>query len=153
MLDDRYVAGLFDGEGCIHLRIQTYRDKRWPDNRAVQRRVLLEVGINMTDPRAIRSVLEAHGGFLKTPRRPSRPTHRPLHYWKVCNEKAAVFLSRILPYLLIKKEEAILAIEYQTHMRSRRGQNSRGPAVTPKEWAYRESVIAELKRLKHVIYP
>ena len=153
MMDLRYIAGLFDGEGFITMRIQRYRDTRWPDNRKIQRRMVLNAGINMTDPRSIRQIAAEHNGYFKPYRKPAKPTHRPLHCWIVCNEKAAAFLEKIVPYLIIKKEEAVLALAYQNYMRERRGKNARGKAVSEEEWTYRETIIAEMRRLKHVSYP
>jgi hypothetical protein len=151
-MDIRYIAGLVDGEGYITMRIQTHVDARHP-TWAPQRRVILNLGINMTDPRGIREIHRRYGGFFKTRRRPAKPTHRPLHCWILCNQQAGALLKKLTPHLRVKREEALIALRFLEHLKARKPRGKdRGPTVTEDEWTFRQWCCDELHRLKHVVY-
>ena len=102
-----YAAGIVDGEGCIGVRSIV----RSP------RHVRIVVEVANTDARLVR--------WLEEPWPPSkkiRPMvrktrysakHKPLFLWMLTSRKAEAFLSDVLPYLLIKKDQAELALAAQ----------------------------------------
>ena len=163
MIDINYVAGLFDGEGFVRIERQTFASKhtKWHDSRvnfyptqkAGHIRFVVYAGINMTDPRSVRLVYERFGGYFKSPRKPSKPTHRPLHAWIVASRFAYRFLVEVMPYLIIKREEADLAIEFQEHIMNRGGSKRHCGWMSEEEIAYRNRCHDVMAALKHVIHP
>lgn len=136
-----YVAGLFDGEGCV--RIAKNKTRR---NACYQ----LYVSINMSDPRAIKKVLETFGGKLYTSRKASKPTHRILFSWVACSQKAADFLRQIRPFVTVKADEIDVALEFQSHIDSMGRQWRRNKILCSDIIAYRESLFQKISSLKHV---
>lgn len=57
------------------------------------------------------SVQKLYGGSIQY--WPSRNNWKPQHRWHVSADKAAAFLELILPYLIIKTEQAELALQFQ----------------------------------------
>jgi len=90
-----YAAGFFDGEGYIGIR---KRDMRYS---------LVIEAVNK-DRSPIQFLKETLGGSI-TERPPSRG--RCLHYrWQLSGLPAATALEKIIPYLVCKKERALLGI-------------------------------------------
>ena len=103
-----YTAGILDGEGCISI----YISKRWDgrQNKHVYRPVL-EISIYQADDRLIKWLVFHYGGasYEHTMKNSSRPGYQ----WTAPRGKAREdFLLEILPYLLLKKEQALLALDY-----------------------------------------
>ena len=143
-MDIAYAAGLFDGEGCVHIQ----RKKS-----ATRSHYELFAAINMTDPRAVRQLHATFGGHFKSRRPTLRSTHRPLHGWTITTQKAADFLTAILPYLIVKKEEVEVALAYNARVDRRITGRYRWTVIPPEEIAFRDHCWSELRRLKHVIHP
>lgn len=90
-IDLAYAAGFFDGEGCIHMR---------PNG---------QIHIDMTqyDTRPLQYIQEATGSILRF--RKNGKEYR----LKTSNRELVVkFLKLVLPYLVLKREQAQLAIEF-----------------------------------------
>ena len=97
-----YIAGFFDGEGSIFVSKS-------------KKQYFLTVSISNTNLLVLESIQRIIGGGIsKSPdnRENSSQLFRLRLY---CNE-AKKFLERILSYLKIKKEQAKLAIEFQSKM-------------------------------------
>ena len=100
--DIAYIAGFFDGEGSIFVSKS-------------KKQYFLTVSISNTNLLVLESIQKIIGGNIsKSPdnRENSSQLFRLRLY---CNE-AKKFLERILPYLKTKKEQARLAIEFQSKM-------------------------------------
>lgn len=87
---EHYLAGYFDGEGCIHINKSNYA--LWATVSGVKRDVL-----DMFQAR--------FGGVVKN--------YRTYYHWTVACKKAEAFLEVIHPYLILKKKEALLGLEYR----------------------------------------
>lgn len=142
VMDIRYAAGLFDGEGYIRISRQQLKQFK------THVRYQLFVGMAMTDPRALVQFGKEFGGSLcwGSPRK--NPIHKPLHFWTVSSLNARLFLERVRPYLIVKAEQADLAIEFQNGKESKPYWGK----VTSEEYARRERIRKEILRLKHVLY-
>lgn len=102
-----YVAGILDGEGTIALCF--YRQKERPSEY-----VRLEVRINNTDFRLIKWLMHNFGGrFQAQANDRGFKNTRVLYSWylsgKANKEK---FLLGILPHLQLKREQALIAMEF-----------------------------------------
>ena len=86
-----YLAGIVDGEGCI-----TQQNKSW------------RVQIAMTD----KMLIEWIGTFGGTVRkRKTTGNHLPIWRWLLMRQaEVAEFLYALLPYLKVKREQAIIAL-------------------------------------------
>lgn len=98
-LTHAYLAGIFDGEGCISVGIA-------PSGKPV---LHTQVGNNYKP--LIEFLIKIYGGWFDSI--PARGNSKESHRWNVTTkELREKFLSQILPYLRIKKEQAKLALHY-----------------------------------------
>lgn len=97
-----YFAGLFDGEGCIHADVI----KRAGGTENVK----VTLVVSMTHQGSIERLHKAFGGSLHTTV-PKNPKHRQYWTWHLPQRQTFLVLPLLLPYLVVKKEEALVAIE------------------------------------------
>lgn len=143
-MDIRYAAGLFDGEGYI--RVAT-----WKKPNSVHVRYQIYGGINMCHRPVIERLCETFGGNMPTPGRRISPKHRPLYTWNLSSQVMAKFLRRVLPYLIVKKEEVILALELQASIdryKHKLGGHCYRHPDREAIFAHRAKLAAEIKALK-----
>ena len=131
-VEKAYLAGFFDGEGCISLR--TMMDKKKAKTPSYQ----VEVAIGQKNIATLQElhqmagigkVYESGGG-------------RGCATWRLTHIQSRDFLSVLLPYLRNKKQEAVLAIEFVDKF-NRSTRDYVQDRTAEKEW-YR----LELHRLK-----
>lgn len=142
-----YFAGLFDGEGCIHIRKSKRPSGIWGYQ--------LSCVLGMVTPKPIHLLKKTFGGsiYIAKKKRPNRDCHN----WTVCSRIALRFLEQVEPHLIVKKEEALLAMEFQAHVDAhshRLGNGNRGGFVTrPHDFdqimAYRDSLWLKMRELKN----
>ena len=98
-----YYAGFFDGEGCICASGEAF-----------------EVTITNTNLQVLaRLVMEFGGHIVK--QRPATERRKAVYVWYAGNKDTVErFLQLIEPYLIVKKRQAELAIEYCQPWRSRK---------------------------------
>jgi hypothetical protein len=116
-----YVAGLFDGEGWVRVQTPGVRldgsrtpgsnYRRFPSYQVI-------AGVAMTYKPAMVAFHEQFGGTLygDDHYRRKDPKNRTIYRWHVTSQQAHPFLSAILPYLIIKREQVELALELQDHI-------------------------------------
>lgn len=100
-----YAAGLIDGEGCI--RVGKYHDTR--NGRRLGFRGQLSIG--MTDRKALEWLRDTLGGNFYLGRT-SYDRTKAAYNWTMRTTDAARLLTAILPYLIIKREQALMLIEF-----------------------------------------
>jgi len=100
-VDLAYAAGAIDGEGCIGLH--RTGNKSRPS-------VGLRLSVFNTDPRLPYRMQDLFGGNVYVSKRPLG--HKPLHEWVLLSAKAADVLKKVYPYLVIKKEQADIALDF-----------------------------------------
>lgn len=128
----KYIAGLVDGEGCIDSRL--FRDKRMKHQPLY---ILPRIRITLTESCVfILDMLKAnHGGhhhFRNLKRK--NPDWQNAVTWSLQGRKLRPFLQNIANHLYIKKEQVLLAIWIQDHLRKQGMQFSE----EPKQCAYKE---------------
>lgn len=121
-----YAAGIIDGEGCI------------TGNRSG-----LRVVVSTTTVEMVEWLEERFGGAICTMRK--QPPRRDQWQWSIYGRNASRFLDTILPYLVVKRDQAELGILLDNC--STRGRNRWNP-LTDEERAQRESLIADLRAAK-----
>lgn len=158
MLSLEYMAGLFDGEGCIRVHTPgvTVDGKINPKtNRHFPSYQVLCMLQNTYWP-VILALHEQFGGMV-TVTQPRSAKHRTIHQWRVQSKIAYAFLRAVRPHLIIKREEAELAIALQEHIHLFKS-DLVGPWGCPERKAeiaaYRRGLaekMAALKRVEHVL--
>ncbi len=135
-----YMAGLFDGEGCVHINKWRGRSKKGDA-------YSLLVQIKMCDGRLLTHLHQQFGGNLALDRRSLiNPRHSDIQVWRVGCAKAKDFLESILPYLKLKKLQAKLAIQFQERMPQWKGNK----VLSDEELSYREACYKRMRELKQL---
>jgi hypothetical protein len=93
-----YAAGMLDGEGNLHFTI-------WKDS------YMPLITITNTDQRLMDWLIAHFGGRVHIRRRHD-PRHKSALDWRLHGKHAAAFARVVLPYLVLKREQAALLISY-----------------------------------------
>lgn len=109
--DLAYLAGFFDGEGCVY--INRNKPNRW---RGMGYH--LEISFTNGDPAPLLLAQEMFGGQVTTTN-DGRAGHKTIHRLRVRCLKAKTALEAMLPYLRVKGERALKAIEFQSRKSAR----------------------------------
>jgi hypothetical protein len=132
-----YIAGFFDGEGCISISKYQGKNNRTPV-------YFLQVVIVQKGIDTLLELQQSTGiGSLHDRAKYSAGTYE----WRIPGRAAADFLAVILPYLRNKKEEAEIAIEYQSKQ-GHKGSTGRGYTVPQELIDEKESYYLRLQNLK-----
>jgi hypothetical protein len=99
-LDIRYIAGLIDGEGCVTIHLRLQKSTISPHGYSVQ------VSIAQKRPKVLRMIRSLFGGHLAPPRKKCK-----VYILTYTHRKAEAILKAVLPYLIVKKREAEIALE------------------------------------------
>ena len=136
-VDLAYIAGLFDGEGCISY------ERKPPYG------IHVIVIMGQTEEYLIRWLYLAYGGRVRVRKAPTKfPNAKPLYVWWLRANEACSFLGDILPYLRIKKPQAEASIKYQEYLNSGHW-GGKGHPLTNEQIALREAhriLIASLNK-------
>lgn len=98
-----YLAGFFDGEGTISIKSV---QGKW---------VSLKLQMSNLNWDVVSLFKKVFGGYAFE----GRNNGKAFYHWGITSHKASSCLSRLEPYLIIKKEQAQLAIQFQTLKRPR----------------------------------
>jgi LAGLIDADG endonuclease len=136
-----YMAGFFDGEGCITI----VRQK--PNGRGKTMRHQLHVIIGQKDGAIMDWIVGNFGG----------PTHlvkRDGSYsWQLSQNKAYYFLKQILPFLKYKRSQAELGIRFMQRLINKEATfaSGKGGRLSERELAIRENLCVQMKELKNKV--
>lgn len=131
-----YIAGFFDGEGCISLQA-----------RHGLRLILTNTRLDVLS--AIQEFFEGKGRIKVRIRMPGERGTRPCYQWVTWMRDAEEILIALRPHLLLKASEADVGLEYMALIQRRVPGQPRGPRVIPDEvWSRRFDLSAQLKELK-----
>ena len=140
LIDYRYLAGLFDGEGCI--TVYTRKDTKGCKNlRYVLRIQITNINVPLMD--YLNSI-----GWYVIKRSSSKYTIRVCYEARLEDRKAANFLIEVLPFLRIKYHEAALAIEFQIHKHSFGVHRNWKLGLPEEELMYRKYIKRRLSEIK-----
>ena len=134
MLSKEYIAGLFDGEGHVSITVTERRGKVDPK---------LCVKLTNTHLPVMELVKAQYGGTFYLQKKTEE------HYLQVYQltfnvTESKVFLTELIPFLIIKKRQAELALEFSSTV-YRRGSKT----VSNEEKQLRERLMTELRAEKH----
>lgn len=100
-----YLAGIIDGEGHISIN----RNKSCPTRR-LNPRYQAEIIVVNTDIRLMEFLVENVGGSYYK-RKKIKEHHKDTYQWKISSTTARDFCERILPFMVLKKEQAKCIIQ------------------------------------------
>ena len=127
-----YLAGFFDGEGSISIL------NKGP------RKLGLHLQVSQTVKEPLDRFQERFGGSIHLTSRGQSPfSRKPIWAWHAGPRDGATALAALLPYLLVKREQAEVAIEFQSRMKW--GTNK---PPTDEEWEVRLGLQAQLREAR-----
>lgn len=135
-VDKGYIAGMIDGEGTISIS-QFHR------NGGIT--LIPYIKIGNTNKDVITYLHERIGGNAQTRHRPGNDHHKPCYY-TVTSSGARVLglLPEILPYLIIKRKQAELLMEFcQSRFHALNGKSSKEAHYSQREW----ELLTEIRKL------
>lgn len=136
-IDIRYLAALIDGEGCVS--IQLNRAALQANKRP---RVVFQLSISNTWFPLIQDLKRDFGGAFHAHQstKKKRPEHKQGYNWTISERAACNLLRKVLPYLRVKRRQALLAIELlrlkNVYKQTKRGR-PRGAPLTAREYRQR----------------
>ena len=98
--DLAYIAGLIDGEGCIHATTVKYAG----------RASAIQVTITTTYKPVLEFVQSIFGGKIYNNQTRDKPFWKPIYRWTIYGEKAIPVLQSVKPFLIIKRGQAEIAL-------------------------------------------
>ncbi len=132
--DKAYLAGFIDGEGTIVI-----------GSHGKANRLSLRVVVANTNKEVLLSLQKIWGGCLST-KQPQKEG------WKACSalewatQESAGLLREVLPYLKIKKDQALVAMQFQKTMNPRA---NRTKSIPREIQDYREELQSKMHILNH----
>ena len=139
-----YVAGIFDGEGCIFIH------EKNPRKRGKSTNFELEIYVVNTNMPMLQFVQRVCGGNiskngLRIHLRDGR-LGRQSWRWAAQSRKAADLLRQLLPYLIVKYDQAVLALQFAETKVNRQGRGR----LKVEDLELRRSLAEQIKALKRV---
>jgi len=124
-----YAGGIIDGEGCVNL---------------TKNGLTLVVGVCSQE---LTSFLKQNfcGGVNISK---CNSSGRLFYRWVLNSTPASNLLKRVLPYLIIKKNHALLAISFQSKIDTHKDY-AYGKVLTKSELKERESMVEQMHKLNH----
>jgi hypothetical protein len=146
-----YVAGLFDGEGYITVDFYRKETGRFT-------RCQIKSGISLTHRPTIEALAGRFGGVLNVNPSANRrnSNHRVVYAWALSGASSQDFLASVLPFLIIKKSQAKLAIRLHDHvMKHAYAMRYRQYSAEKREsiLAYREGLVLQIRDIKKETFP
>lgn len=109
-----YLAGLIDGEGCIYIG-RSYAKAIVSRTTGSRQYLFLSVSVTSTTLPLMLWLKKNFGGSYRS-KRPQQDNWRECYGWRLMSRQAAEMLRRTLPYLIVKKEQAEIALEFQERL-------------------------------------
>ena len=129
--DHAYAAGIVDGEGSIGIN-------------STPKHTWLVISVANSDPRVCVWLADRYGGKVHQDKQRIRngKSTRIMYHWQAGAATSGKFLKVIHPYLVIKKEQADIALAFL--MTKGKG----GQRVEPGDYLYRLDLIERLKETR-----
>lgn len=134
--NEGYTAAMIDGEGCISIAMYIQKVKK--NGREYRyENTQLAISIFQTDERLMKWLIHHYGGRY-CPRKPQKQGWKPGWSWSPSSKNLEQFILAVLPYLLLKKEQALIALEFV-----RLGKGKPGPNNGNAELQKKRQVLAQ----------
>jgi len=153
-IDLAYLAGVLDSDGTIGIKKNTYAVRVLKNS--TQATYSERVHIRQVTPQALDLFVEVFGGKLGKAK-PSAPNGRELWTWGVTDKRAVTVLRALIPFLRIKRSQAINCIALRAlkttsaKQRIAKGRGHVGASVRSLDLSNRmEARYQQAKSLNHV---
>jgi hypothetical protein len=135
-----YMAGVTDSDGWIGINRSLTRPQRRANARYQPQVTIVNTSM------ALMELFQSEFGGSIVRRQKVKENHKQTYYWRLGDRKAAAYCEQILPYLLVKKEQAKLLIEFMAgvHGAEQKGQ---GAKLSQEECDRREAIYMRYKAL------
>ena len=130
-----YLAGYFDGEGCILICHNNRKGKNSGHR--------LEMQITSTDLAPLSLIKAIYGGHIYNRKR--RPGWKISWEYHLCGQRTRKFIEDILPYSIIKKVQLLLGLDYLDKF-----SNPCGKKVDKEQYLAREAYREKMSQLKKI---
>jgi hypothetical protein len=127
-----WAGGFFDGEAFIGLSRGISKSTQRPFHQPL-------IDVAQTKREVLDVLVELFGGKVRL----GKNWHSHIHFWRITGADTFRVLPEVLPYLIGKRRQAELILEYQ------RISGRQGRWITDEILAKREAIHAELKVLNH----
>lgn len=131
--DLAYAAGILDGEGSIGARKHFH----------LRASFSITISVTMCDKEVPEFMASLFGGKVRMEKQKTS-TGKSIYGWYLHCKNAANALHAMLPFLIIKKQRAIDAIQLQSMMRSRGGRGLK-KHISENEITSRLEVVARIR--------
>jgi len=144
-VDKAYIAGFFDGEGCLTAFTTEVRQQPYLHWRTVYYIQLLVV-----EEEPIKWLKEVTGVGYVFQRKRQQKGYQDLWGWRADSRPACEILEQIMPYLKIKYRQAEIFLELRQRvlaMKNYRKGRGKGMPMPEEEYIERQKLIDEIHRL------
>jgi len=135
-----YLAGFIDGEGCI--KISSIKGFLKKTNK-YKKYYTVRLTIINTDKELLDYIKNEVGYGCMYSHGKGKSHHRQCYTYEVAAKQCVKLLKEVLPFLISKQEQAILAIDFHKDLDRRQGLNE-------EEIKYREDIMQKIKSLKRI---
>ena len=101
-----YIAGIFDGEGCI----SSFKRQKKTKSPSVGIHCMVVMRKDFGGNTIVKEFYNIWGGYYQE--RPEKGNRKSTSRWQVTDKKAIKFLKDITPFLKIKKPQANLCLKF-----------------------------------------
>jgi hypothetical protein len=137
--DLAWLAGIIDGEGSIFVMRQPRKDRERGIN------YILRISVDSTDPFMAPACKTIAGGCSIQQSSDRRENCSDRLKWQVNGKQAVRVLEAILPYMRVKKEQAALAVDFQTTTKKH------WKHMTVEDYTKQERLYHELRAAKQTL--
>src|SRR6266566_3820657 len=131
--DKAWIAGFMDGEGSFVVK---------PNNSKLKRPGFFpRISIGNTDKESLEYLSLLYGGTVNL-HKPANEKRKQVYQWYCPKATMLVFLSHTVPYLRVKKEPALLLLEF-LHLKLGHG----GLRMSDEDWGIRNEIFLKLRYL------
>jgi LAGLIDADG endonuclease len=131
-----YLAGLFDGEGCVTIAV-VERKSKTRSCKSGAKAMNLSLRIANNDPRVLLWLENNFGGRV----REHGGSRKQSWVWIVQGEESVIAAQNLLPYSRMKKDQ----LEKFIALSALKRKNGSNQKVTDKEWEARMKLISEIR--------
>lgn len=135
-----WVAGFFDGEGCISIWKQKPTSYRGQSKNISH---ILKVSVSNTNESSIDYLVSLFGGYKSKRNANTKKNQKLVWAWECCANKAETFLRIVYPYLRIKKFRAEIAIQLRDNIN--KSKSKKYVPISLEDLNIRETISAKLK--------
>jgi len=134
-----YLAGIIDGEGCLGISKNSTKKQRQKNPKYQS-----EVCVVNTNHALMDWLQNKIGGLVNARKNYQEETWKTAYRWRIKEGQHSTLLKSILPYLIIKKKQAELIIEFQE---TKKLQSLFGRELSDEQKDTREFYYQSLKKL------